>query len=158
MIIPILSATRPAWICSALPFDALLCAVGRTARTEGFGLEELGISLSPKRMIETDAWLQTLYPNIYACGDVVGPYQFTHIASHQGWHASVNALFGTLKRFKVDYSVIPWTTFTSPEVARVGLSEDEAKRRGVACEVTRYSLEDLDRAITDEAAQGFVKI
>ena len=142
----------------ALPFDALLCAVGRTARTEGFGLEELGISLSPKRMIETDAWLQTLYPNIYACGDVVGPYQFTHIASHQGWHASVNALFGTLKRFKVDYSVIPWTTFTSPEVARVGLSEDEAKRRGVACEVTRYSLEDLDRAITDEAAQGFVKI
>ena len=142
----------------ALPFDALLCAVGRTARTEGFGLEELGIPLSPKRMIETDAWLQTLYPNIYACGDVVGPYQFTHIASHQGWHASVNALFGTLKRFKVDYSVIPWTTFTSPEVARVGLSEDEAKRRGVACEVTRYSLEDLDRAITDEAAQGFVKI
>lgn len=142
----------------ALAFDALLCAVGRTARTAGFGLEELGIPLSPKRTVETDAGLQTLYSSIYACGDVVGPYQFTHVAGHQGWYASVNALFGSLKRFKVDYSVIPWTTFTSPEVARVGLSEDEAKRRSIACEVTRYNLKDLDRAITDEAAQGFVKV
>lgn len=142
----------------ALPFDAMLCAVGRTARTEGFGLEELGILISPNHTIETDAWLQTLYPNIYACGDVVGPYQFTHVAAHQGWYASVNALFGAVKRFKVDYSVIPWTTFTSPEVARVGLSEDEAKKHGISYEVTRYGLEDLDRAIADEAAHGFVKV
>ena len=142
----------------ALPFDATLCAVGRSARTEGFGLEELGIPVSPKHTIETDAWLQTLYPNIYACGDVAGPYQFTHTAAHQGWYASANALFGGLKRFKVDYSVIPWATFTSPEVARVGLSEDEARERGIACEVTRYDLKDLDRAIADEAAHGFVKV
>jgi len=142
----------------ALPFDAILCAVGRSARTEGFGLEELGIPVSPRYTIETDAWLQTLYPNIYACGDVAGPYQFTHTAAHQGWYASVNALFGGLKRFKVDYSVIPWATFTSPEVARVGLSEDEAKKRGIVCEVTRYDLKDLDRAIADEAGHGFVKV
>ena len=142
----------------ALPFDAILCAVGRTPRTEGFGLEELGIRISSRHTIETDAWLQTLYPNIYACGDVAGPYQFTHTAAHQGWYASVNALFGNLKRFKVDYSVIPWATFTSPEVARVGVSEDEAKKRGIACEVTRYDLKDLDRAIADEAGHGFVKV
>lgn len=142
----------------AIPFDAMLCAVGRTANTEGFGLEELGISNSPKGTIETDAWLQTLYPNIYACGDVAGPYQFTHVAAHQAWYASVNALFGGLKRFKVDYSVIPWATFTHPEVARVGLSEAEANKRGIKFEVTRYYLEGLDRAITDEAAHGFIKV
>jgi pyruvate/2-oxoglutarate dehydrogenase complex dihydrolipoamide dehydrogenase (E3) component/uncharacterized membrane protein YdjX (TVP38/TMEM64 family) len=142
----------------AIPFDAMLCAVGRTANTEGFGLEELGISNSPKGTIETDAWLQTLYPNIYACGDVAGPYQFTHVAAHQAWYASVNSLFGGLKRFKVDYSVIPWATFTHPEVARVGLSEAEANKRGIKFEVTRYYLEGLDRAITDEAAHGFIKV
>ncbi|BCT69363.1 bifunctional TVP38/TMEM64 family protein/FAD-dependent oxidoreductase [Nitrosospira sp. NRS527] len=141
-----------------IPFDAILCAVGRTANTEGFGLEELGIPNSPKGTIETDAWLQTLYPNIYACGDVAGPYQFTHVAAHQAWYASVNALFGGLKRFKVDYSVIPWTTFTHPEVARVGLSEAEANKRGIKFEMTRYYLKDLDRAITDEAAHGFIKV
>jgi pyruvate/2-oxoglutarate dehydrogenase complex dihydrolipoamide dehydrogenase (E3) component len=142
----------------ALQFDAMLCATGRTAHTEGFGLEELGIPISPKRTIETDEWLQTLYPNIYACGDVSGPYQFTHVAAHQGWYASVNALFGAVKRFKVDYSVIPWATFTDPEVARAGLSENEAKKQDIAYEVARYSLQDLDRAITDEAAHGFVKL
>jgi pyruvate/2-oxoglutarate dehydrogenase complex dihydrolipoamide dehydrogenase (E3) component/uncharacterized membrane protein YdjX (TVP38/TMEM64 family) len=142
----------------SLPFDALLCAVGRAPRTEGFGLEELGIPLSSGRTIETNAWLQTIYPNIYACGDVAGPYQFTHTAAHQAWYASVNALFGDFKKFKADYSVIPWTTFTDPEVARVGLSEDEAKTRGIAYEVTRYGLDDLDRAIADEAAYGFVKV
>lgn len=142
----------------ALPFDAILCAVGRSARIEGFGLEELGIPISPQRTVETDAWLQTLYPNIYACGDVTGPYQFTHTAAYQGWYASVNALFGSLKHFKVDYSVIPWATFTSPEVARVGLSESEAKKRSIAYEVTRYGLDDLDRAIADEAACGFIKV
>lgn len=142
----------------ALPFDALLLAVGRVARTEGFGLEELGIRISEKGTIETDAYLQTLHPNIFACGDVVGPYQFTHIAAHQAWYASVNAMFGGIKRFKVDYSVIPWTTFTHPEVARVGLSETEAGKRRIVVEVTRYRLERLDRAITDEAARGFVKV
>ena len=142
----------------ALPFDAMLCAVGRTAHTEGLGLEELGIPVSKTGHIETDAWLQTLYPNIYACGDVAGPYQFTHVAGHQGWYASINALFGNLKRFKVDYSVIPWATFTHPELARVGLSEAEASKRGIKCEVTRYSLKELDRAITDEAAYGFIKV
>jgi len=141
-----------------LPFDALLCATGRIPRTEGFGLEELGIPVLSQRTIETNAWLQTIYPNIYACGDVAGPYQFTHTAAHQAWYASVNAIFGTLKRFKADYSVIPWTTFTDPEVARVGLSENEAKARNIAVEVTRFNLSDLDRAITDEAAQGFVKV
>ncbi|MCP5243852.1 MAG: FAD-dependent oxidoreductase [Burkholderiales bacterium] len=139
-------------------FDAMLCAVGRVPRTEGFGLEELGIPVTSRRTIDSNAWLQTIYPNIYACGDVAGPYQFTHTAAHQAWYASVNALFGDFKRFKVDYSVIPWTTFTDPEVARAGLSEEEARSRGIAVEVTRYNLDDLDRAITDEAARGFVKV
>ncbi|MDR4513477.1 FAD-dependent oxidoreductase [Nitrosomonas sp.] len=139
-------------------FDAILCAVGRVPRTEGFGLEELGIPVTSRRTIDSNAWLQTIYPNIYACGDVAGPYQFTHTAAHQAWYASVNALFGDFKRFKVDYSVIPWTTFTDPEVARAGLSEEEARSRGIAVEVTRYNLDDLDRAITDEAAHGFVKV
>ena len=143
---------------TALPFDALLCAVGRVPRTEGFGLEALGISISSKSTIETNEQLQTIYPNIYACGDVAGPYQFTHTAAHQAWYASVNALFGDFKRFTVDYSVIPWTTFIDPEVARVGLSENEAKARGIVYEVTRYDLDDLDRAIADEAAHGFVKV
>jgi pyruvate/2-oxoglutarate dehydrogenase complex dihydrolipoamide dehydrogenase (E3) component/uncharacterized membrane protein YdjX (TVP38/TMEM64 family) len=142
----------------AIPFDAILCATGRTPRTDGFGLEELGIPISENRTIETDEWLQTLYPNIYACGDVAGPYQFTHVAGYQGWYASVNALFGGLKRFRPDYSVIPWTTFTDPEVGRAGLSEGEAKKRGIAYEVTRYNLAELDRAITDEAPHGFIKI
>lgn len=142
----------------ALVFDALLCAVGRVARTDGFGLEELGIPLTKQRTIETDGYLQTLYPNIFACGDVAGPYQFTHTASHQAWYASVNALFGGIKRFKVDYTVIPRAIFTDPEVARVGLSEDEAKQKKVAYEVVKYGLEELDRAIADEAAMGFVKV
>ncbi len=141
-----------------LAFDVLLCAVGRAPRTEGFGLEELGIPVSKRGTIETNAQLQTIYPNIYACGDVAGPYQFTHTAAHQAWYASMNALFGDFKSFTVDYSVIPWTTFTDPEVARVGLSENEAKARGIAYEVTRYGLDDLDRAIADEAAHGFVKV
>jgi pyruvate/2-oxoglutarate dehydrogenase complex dihydrolipoamide dehydrogenase (E3) component/uncharacterized membrane protein YdjX (TVP38/TMEM64 family) len=141
-----------------LPFDALLCAVGRVARTEELGLETLGIPLTERRTIETNGWLETIYPNIYACGDVVGPYQFTHAAAHQAWHAAVNAMFGDLKRFKVDYSIIPWTTFTDPEVARVGLSEAEAQAREINYEVTRYNLDDLDRAIADEAARGFIKV
>lgn len=142
----------------SIPFDVLLCAVGRAARTEGFGLEELGVAISPKKTIATDEYLQTNYPNILACGDVAGPYQLTHTAAHQAWYAAVNGLFGQFKRFKVDYRVIPWTTFTEPEVARVGISETEAKEQGIAVEVTRYGLDDLDRAIADDVAHGFVKV
>ncbi len=139
-----------------IEFDALLCAVGRVARLRGYGLEELGIAAG--RTIETNEYLETTFPNILAAGDVAGPYQFTHTAAHQAWYASVNALFGTFKKFKVDYSVIPWATFIDPEVARVGLNEQEAKEKGVAYEVTRYGLDDLDRAIADSAAHGFVKV
>jgi pyruvate/2-oxoglutarate dehydrogenase complex dihydrolipoamide dehydrogenase (E3) component/uncharacterized membrane protein YdjX (TVP38/TMEM64 family) len=141
-----------------IPFDQLLCAVGRVANIDGYGLETLGIATTPKRTIDTNQFLETLYPNIYACGDVAGPYQFTHTAGHQAWHAAANALFGRFRRFRVDYSVIPWATFTDPEVARVGLNEIEAQQRGVAHEVTTYRLDDLDRAIADEAASGFVRV
>jgi len=141
-----------------IAFDALLCAVGRAPRTKGYGLEELGIPTTPARTVETNEYLQTLYPNIYACGDVAGPYQFTHVASHQAWYASVNALFGSLKRFRADYSVIPWATFVDPEVARVGLNETEAKERNIAYEVTVYGIDDLDRAIADGEAHGMVKV
>ena len=141
-----------------IPFDELLCAVGRSPRVTGYGLEELGIPLTPRKTIETNAYLQTLYPNIYAVGDVAGPFQFTHTAAHQAWYAAVNALFGRFRRFKADYSVIPWATFTDPEVARVGLSESEAREQGVAYEVTRYGIDDLDRAIADGTAHGFVKV
>ncbi|MBM4221109.1 MAG: pyridine nucleotide-disulfide oxidoreductase [Gammaproteobacteria bacterium] len=137
-------------------FDALICAVGRVAHLDGYGLEALGIATD--RTVLTNEYLQTLYPNILAAGDVAGPYQFTHMAAHQAWYASVNALFGDLMRFKADYSVVPWTTFIDPEIARVGLSETEAGERGVACEVTRYDIADLDRAIIDGAAPGFVKV
>jgi pyruvate/2-oxoglutarate dehydrogenase complex dihydrolipoamide dehydrogenase (E3) component/uncharacterized membrane protein YdjX (TVP38/TMEM64 family) len=139
-------------------FDELLCAVGRSPRVTGYGLEELGIPLTPRKTIATNAWLQTLYPNIYAVGDVAGPYQFTHAAAHQAWYAAVNALFGRFKKFKADYAVMPWTTFTDPEVARVGLSETEAREQGVPFEVTRYGIDDLDRAIADGCAHGFVKV
>lgn len=139
-----------------IEFDALVCAVGRTARLTGYGLEELGIPVG--RTIETNDYLQTLYPNIYAAGDVAGPYQFTHTAAHQAWYAAVNALFGEWRSFKADYSVIPWATFVDPEVARVGLNEQEARERGVAFEVTRYGIEDLDRAIADGEARGFIKV
>jgi pyruvate/2-oxoglutarate dehydrogenase complex dihydrolipoamide dehydrogenase (E3) component/uncharacterized membrane protein YdjX (TVP38/TMEM64 family) len=141
-----------------LPFDAILVAVGRKPRTTGYGLEELGIALTKTKTIETDAYLQTLYPNIYACGDVAGPYQFTHTASHQAWYASVNALFGRFRKFRADYSVIPAVTFVDPEVARVGLNEREAKAQKIEYEVTRYGIDDLDRAITEDAARGFIKI
>ncbi|MCH9672211.1 MAG: FAD-dependent oxidoreductase [Gammaproteobacteria bacterium] len=141
-----------------IAFDEILVAIGRVANVQGYGLEELGIELSPRRTIETNEYLQTKFPNIYACGDVVGPYQFTHVAAHQAWYASVNALFGTLKRFKVDYRVIPAATFTEPEIARVGLNESEAKDKGIDFEITTYGLDDLDRAIADSKAKGFVKV
>jgi pyruvate/2-oxoglutarate dehydrogenase complex dihydrolipoamide dehydrogenase (E3) component/uncharacterized membrane protein YdjX (TVP38/TMEM64 family) len=139
-------------------FDVLLCALGRIANTVGYGLEELGIGMTPSRTVETNGWLQTIYPNIYAAGDVAGPFQFTHTAAHQAWYAAVNSLFGRFRKFKADYSVIPWATFTDPEVARVGLSELEAQAQGVPHEVTVYGIEDLDRALADGEAHGFVKV
>jgi pyruvate/2-oxoglutarate dehydrogenase complex dihydrolipoamide dehydrogenase (E3) component/uncharacterized membrane protein YdjX (TVP38/TMEM64 family) len=141
-----------------IAFDAILVAVGRIANTSGYGLEELGIPVSKTRTVETDEFLQTRYPNIYACGDVAGPFQFTHTAAHQAWYAAVNALFGGLKKFRADYSVIPWATFTEPEVARVGLNEQDATEKGIAHEVTTYQIDDLDRAIADSEAHGFVKV
>ncbi len=139
-----------------IEFDTLICAIGRTARLNGYGLEALGIETD--RTIHTNEFLETIYPNIFAAGDVAGPYQLTHVAAHQAWYASVNALFGRIKKFRADYSTIPWSTFTDPEVGRVGLSEQEAKQRKVGYEVTRYELQDLDRAIADSAAEGFVKV
>ena len=141
-----------------IEFDEVLIALGRKANVTGFGLEELGVVLSEKGTIEADEFLRTNFPNIYVCGDVVGPFQFTHTASHQAWYAAVNSLFGSIKKFSVDYSVIPWATYTDPEVARVGLNEKEAKARGVEYEVTVYGIDDLDRAIADEEAHGMVKV
>jgi pyruvate/2-oxoglutarate dehydrogenase complex dihydrolipoamide dehydrogenase (E3) component/uncharacterized membrane protein YdjX (TVP38/TMEM64 family) len=139
-------------------FDAILCAVGRVANTTGYGLEELGIPTSKTRTVEANEYLQTMYPNILAAGDVVGPYQFTHTAAHQAWYAAVNGLFGRFKKFKADYSVIPWATFTEPEVARVGLNEQEAKQQGIAYQMVRYELDHQDRALADGEAHGWVKV
>ena len=141
-----------------IEFDKVLIAVGRAARTTGYGLEDLEIKLTSRRTVEVNEFLQTNYPNIYACGDIAGPYQFTHFAAHQAWFAAVNALFGRFKKFKADYRVIPWATYTDPEVARVGLNEIEAKEKGVDYEVVRYDLDDLDRAITESETKGWVKV
>ncbi len=141
-----------------LPFDGLLVAIGRKPNVEGFGLEELGVTLRKNNTIETDEFLRTNYPNIFAVGDVAGPYQFTHTAAHQAWFAAVNSLFGDFKKFKADYSVIPWATFTDPEVARVGLNESDAKQQNIAYEVTTYGIDDLDRAIADSEDHGVVKV
>ena len=137
-------------------FDEIIVAVGRAPRLSGYGLEALGIPTG--RVIETNEYLETLFPNILAAGDVAGPYQFTHTAAHQAWFATVNALFGDLKRFRADYRVIPWATFTDPEVARVGLSVTEAEEQGIPYEVTTYGIDDLDRAIADGTDRGFVKV
>lgn len=141
-----------------LVFDKILIAIGRKPNTKGLGLEALEIKTNKNGTLQLNEFLQTRFPNIYAVGDVAGPYQFTHTAAHQAWYAAVNALFGRFKKFKADYSVIPWATFTNPEVARVGLNEQDAVERGVAFEVTRYGIDDLDRAIADGSAEGFVKV
>jgi pyruvate/2-oxoglutarate dehydrogenase complex dihydrolipoamide dehydrogenase (E3) component len=141
-----------------IEFDRVLVAVGRAANTTGYGLEELGIQVTKQKTVETDDTLQTIYPNIFACGDVAGPYQFTHTAAHQAWYAAVNALFGAFKTYKADYRVIPWATFTDPEVARVGLNEQEAAEKKIAYTKTVYGIDDLDRAIADGEADGFVKV
>jgi pyruvate/2-oxoglutarate dehydrogenase complex dihydrolipoamide dehydrogenase (E3) component len=139
-----------------VPFDALIVAIGRKARLTGFGLEGIGVDTA--KTVLTDEFLATKFPNIFAAGDVAGPYQFTHTASHQAWYASVNALFGTFRKFRADYRVIPAVTFLDPEVARVGLNEREAAEQGIAVEVTRYDLDDLDRAIAESETHGFVKV
>lgn len=141
-----------------IAFDEMLVALGRAANTQGFGLETLGIPVTKAGTVEVNEYLQTKYPNIYVVGDAAGPFQFTHVGAHQAWFAAVNALFGMFKKFKADYSVIPWATFTDPEVARVGLNEQEAKAQGIPFEVTTYHLEELDRAIAEEEPQGLVKI
>jgi pyruvate/2-oxoglutarate dehydrogenase complex dihydrolipoamide dehydrogenase (E3) component len=139
-----------------IPFDEIIIAVGRKARLSGYGLEELGIETD--RTVITNDYLETLYPNIFAAGDVAGPYQFTHFAAHQAWYAAVNALFGSLKKYRTDYSVLPWTTFTDPEVAHVGHSESTAREAGVEYEIVRYDLGHLDRAVSESANKGFVKV
>ncbi len=141
-----------------IPFDRVLVAVGRAARTDGLGLDRLGVETLPNGTVPVEPDMSLRYPNIFACGDVAGPYQFTHAAAHQAWYAAVNGLFGQFKRFSVDYRVMPWVTFTSPEVARVGLSEAEAKDQGIAYEVTRYGIDDLDRAIAESEDHGFIKV
>jgi pyruvate/2-oxoglutarate dehydrogenase complex dihydrolipoamide dehydrogenase (E3) component/uncharacterized membrane protein YdjX (TVP38/TMEM64 family) len=141
-----------------IPFDQIVLALGRVANTQGYGLEDLGVELSPKGTVAINDFQQTNYPNIFACGDVTGPFQFTHTAAHQAWYASVNALFGIFKKFRTDYSVIPWATFIDPEVARVGLNEQEATAQKIPYEISTYQLDELDRAITDGVAQGFVKV
>ncbi|WP_417781331.1 FAD-dependent oxidoreductase [Stutzerimonas xanthomarina] len=141
-----------------IEFDQVLLALGRTANIKGFGAEELRLEVRDNGTLATDDYLATRFPNIYAVGDVTGPFQFTNVSSHQAWYGAVNGLFGGLKRFKVDYRVIPWATFTDPEVAHVGLNEQEAQAQGVAYEVTRFDMDELDRAIADEAAHGYIKV
>jgi pyruvate/2-oxoglutarate dehydrogenase complex dihydrolipoamide dehydrogenase (E3) component len=142
----------------AIPFDRVLVAVGRRAHTKSLGLEDLGIGLNRDGTVVVDEYMRTSVRSILACGDVAGPYQFTHMASHQAWYASVNALFGRFRRFKANYSVVPWATYTDPEVARVGLSVEEATAKGVAFEVTRHELAHVDRAIAEGETRGFIKV
>ncbi|MEE3215867.1 MAG: FAD-dependent oxidoreductase, partial [Pseudomonadota bacterium] len=141
-----------------LAFDQLLVAVGRQANVEGLGLEALGVGTRDNGTLDVDGGLQSILPNVWACGDVVGPFQLTHASAHQAWHATVNALFGEFKRFTVSYKALPAVTFCDPEVARVGLNEREAEEQGVAFEVTRYELSELDRAIAEGDTTGFVKV
>ena len=139
-------------------FDVVLVATGREPNVKGFGMEELGIELTERKTIQVDPFLRTNIPNIYACGDVVGPYQFTHAASHQAWLTSVNSLFSPFKKFKINYDHLPYSTFTSPEISRIGLNETDAKAKAIPFEVTKYPIDDLDRAIADSSDYGFVKV
>lgn len=141
-----------------IDFDEILVAVGRRANTESLGLDALGVVLNENGTIKTDNRLITTVPSILACGDVAGPYQFTHTASHQAWYAAVNGLFDKFKTFKVDYSVIPWVTYTDPEVAQVGLTQAMAEEQGLDTETTRYDFSGFDRALTESATNGFVKV
>ncbi|MFL9628275.1 FAD-dependent oxidoreductase [Aeromonas jandaei] len=138
--------------------DQLLLALGRVANVSGFGLEELGVELAPRGTVAVDGFLATNYPSILAVGDVAGPYQLTHAAAHQGWYAAVNALFSPFKRFRADYRVMPSAIYTTPEIARVGLNQKEARAQGIPFELTRFELAELDRAIADGERQGFVEV
>lgn len=141
-----------------VPFDQIIVALGRAANVTGFGLEELGVKLSPRKTIESDPTQQTNVKGLYVCGDVTGPYQFTHYAAHQAWYASVNALLRPFWSFKTDNSIVPWTTFTSPEVARAGLNEKDAIEQNIPYEVSTFDIKELDRAIAEEEAYGFIKV
>jgi len=142
----------------AIPFDRIIVAVGRKPNVSGFGLEELGVRIGERGTVESDLFQRTNFPNIYCAGDVAGPYQFTHTAGHQAWYAAVNALFRPFKSFRIDNRAVPWCTFTDPEVARVGLSEEDARQQQIPYETTHYPLDDLDRAIADGEAHGWIKI
>ncbi len=139
-------------------FDEILVAIGRKANVEGFGAKEMGIKIRDNKSIEANEYMQTNFPNIYVCGDVTGPFQLTHTAAHQAWYCAVNALFGAFKKFRVDYSVIPWATYTDPEVATVGLNEQRAKKEGISYDLTTYNIDDLDRAIADSENHGFIRV
>ena len=141
-----------------ISFDGLIVALGRQANVEGYGAKRLGIELDQQGRVAANDFMQTNFPNIYVCGDVTGPYQFTHTASHQAWYCAVNALFSPIKQFRVDYSVIPWATFTDPEVARVGLNEQEAQQQDITYELSYYDLSQLDRALAEEEAHGYLKV
>jgi dihydrolipoamide dehydrogenase len=141
-----------------IAFDKVLVATGRRGNTEGLGLEKLNIESKANGTLEVNDYLQTVYPNIYACGDVAGPYQLTHAAAHQAWYCAMNALFGGFWKFRVDYTVIPRAVFCDPEVASVGINETQAKEQGIAYEISDYGIDDLDRAIADGEAHGFVRV
>ena len=141
-----------------IEFDKILIALGRKANTRGFGLEELNIKLTEQGVVQADPFLRTNYKNIFVVGDVTGPYQFTHTASYQAGIAVQNAIFPHPFKRKINYRVVPACTFTDPEVARVGLNEILAKKQGIDFEVTVYQIDDLDRAITDSEAYGFIKV
>ena len=141
-----------------LNYDQLLVATGRTARVNNLGLDEIGVSLTDARTVAVNDYMQTEVSSIFACGDVVGPYQFTHMAAHQAWYASMNALIRPFWRAKLNRKFVPWAIFTDPELARVGLSECEAKKKNISYEVTKVPFAELDRAITDSTTKGFVKL
>jgi pyruvate/2-oxoglutarate dehydrogenase complex dihydrolipoamide dehydrogenase (E3) component/uncharacterized membrane protein YdjX (TVP38/TMEM64 family) len=145
-------------IDEVLEFDAAIVALGRKANTEGLGLGELGIGLRRDGTVETDSCMRTTFPNVLACGDVAGPFQFTHAASFQAGYAVLNALFAPFKSFRADYSALPWCTYTDPEVARVGLNETDAGEQGIEIDVHRYELDHLDRAICESENQGMIKV
>ncbi|MGI9292218.1 MAG: FAD-dependent oxidoreductase [Gammaproteobacteria bacterium] len=155
---------QPVLLCESskathrIRFDKVLVATGRRGNSSGIGLETLGINANPNGTIPVNDYLQTIYPNVYVCGDVAGPYQLTHAAAHQAWYCAVNALFGRFWKFRVDYSVLPRAVFCDPEVASVGLNEQSAKDNGIPYELTSYGIDDLDRAIADGEATGFVRV
>ena len=160
----VLENGKPVLMCSdanqeyRIPFDKVLVATGRKGNSDGIGIEQLGIKANPNGTLPVNEYLQTIYPNIYACGDVVGPYQLTHAAAHQAWYCAMNALFGHFWKFRIDYTVMPRAVFSDPEVASVGVSEQQAMQQGIPYELTRYGIDDLDRAIADGEARGFIRV